>query len=94
MFRAVKKIIMLQGSLQEFTGELDQRRTKKWTIAISTHSFTSACSEHKVFLAFLRFIRWNIQAVIAQDFKTLAIIKGSLVRNFRSYEQLDSLVKW
>ena len=25
---------------------------------------------------------------------TSKIIKGSLVRNFRSYEQLDSLVKW
>ena len=24
----------------------------------------------------------------------LYIIKGSLVRNFRSYEQLDSVVKW
>ena len=23
-----------------------------------------------------------------------SIVKGSLVRNFRSYEQLDSLVKW
>ena len=24
----------------------------------------------------------------------LVIVKGSLVRNFRSYEQLDSSVKW